>query len=135
MSKMVSGKPINWKGTTPEEDMKNQYAHSQKMGWSKKDETLEQYKARTESKKAGKQTFSSVPVTEDYKESTIQVLGEQMKNMDSTNRKKMQESIQGALESNSASGALISPEEFSNFQTLLTAAFDESKNLQELVNL
>jgi hypothetical protein len=123
----------NEKFATPEGAMQMQYEHAQKMGWSKGGETLEQYKSRVESKKVGKQTSVSVPSMDVDQESTIQALGEQMKSMDSTNREKMQESIQQALENNSSGGALIDPEEFANFQKLLTAAFDESKNLKELV--
>jgi hypothetical protein len=116
---------------TEEGALQAQYEHAQKMGWSKKDETLEQYKSRAESAKLGQATISVPDVID--KEATIQALGEQMKLMDSTSRQRMQESIQEALKEGSPGGALIDPEEFATFQRLLTAAFDESKNLKELV--
>jgi hypothetical protein len=82
----------------------------------------------------GKQTAVSVPTTPDEQEAIIQTLGEQMKSMNVADRANMQEAVQNALKADSSGGSLISPEEFMNFQNMLTKAFDESKNLQELVN-
>lgn len=83
---------------------------------------------------SAKQTSVSVPTMDVDQESTIQALGEQMKSMNTADKEKMQEAVQNALKADSSGGSLISPEEFSTFQTMLTTAFDSSKNLQELVN-
>jgi hypothetical protein len=89
---------------------------------------------KTKDKDPSKKTSVSVPTIPEYDdESTLQVLGEQMKGMDQASRDKMQGAIEGAMASPANGGGFIDPEEFASFEAMLTKAFDSSKNLQELV--
>jgi hypothetical protein len=104
------------------------------FGKSMSDWAAAQSKGKLSTPPEKKQTSVSVPTTPTYDdESTIQVLGEQMKNMDQAGKEKMQQAIESAMRSPANGGGFIDPEEFSTFQRMLTDAFDGSKNLQELV--
>ena len=105
--------------------------------WTKSipDLSTKDQKNVSNSRSGGKQTSVSVPTPSVDEESTLQVLGEQMKLMKGADRENMQKTIESALKSPANGGGFIDPEEFATFQNLLTKAFDESKNLQELVNI